>query len=316
MTTVFLTGISGFIGTNLVRYLHTHEHIRLIGHSRDRVSTTAKFKDFKLELVADVNAETLDRMGVDCVIHLAGIAHDLSNKYTPQDYYTVNSEGTKSIFEEFLKSNAKKFIFLSSVKACIDSSSVPVSEETPPNPSSDYGKSKRQAEAFMEQQKLPHGKSIYLFRPCLVHGKGNKGNLNLLYRYVKSGMPYVFGAYSNHRSFLSVDNLNFIVEEFLSNTFPSGVYHLADDQSLSTNELIAVIASSLGRKPRIWNVPVSLIEPLSKIGSFFSLPSERLKQKLTESLVVSTAKLKSVLRKPLPVDSKAGLLTTLRSFDE
>ena len=313
---IFITGVSGFVGSGLVDHLQHATGISLYGHSRNPEGTKLKFKDCKIEIVPHYSAAVFDNLNIDCVIHLAGIAHDLSNKYEPHDYYAVNFEGTKSIFKEFVKSNVKKFIFLSSIKACIDSSAEPVEEGTPANPVSDYGKSKRLAEKFMEQQKLPEGKNVYLFRPCMIHGKGNKGNLNTLYRYVKSGMPYLFGAYSNHRSFLSADNLNFIVREFLENTYASGVYHLADDQPLSTNALIAVISSSLGQKPRIWNIPVSLIDPLSKIGSFFRLPSERLKAKLTESLIVSTAKLKRVLGKPLPVDSKDGLLITLRSFNE
>lgn len=313
---IFITGVSGFIGTGLVDYLQQTAGISLFGHSQNAESTKLKFKDHKIEIISHYSAAVFDNLGIDCVIHLAGIAHDLSNKYRPQDYYTVNFEGTKSVFEAFIKSNAKKIIFLSSIKACVDSSDEPVDEETPANPVSDYGKSKRMAEAFMEQQALSEGKNVYILRPCMIYGKGNKGNLNSLYRYVKSGLPYLFGAYSNRRSFLSADNLNFILREFLENVHPSGIYHLADEGPLSTNELVALIASSLGRKPRIWNIPVSLIEPLSRLGSFLKLPSDRLKQKLTENLVVSTVKLKHVLRKPLPVDTKAGLLTTLRSFDE
>ncbi len=313
---IFITGVSGFVGSGLVVHLQYATGISLYGHSRNPEGTKLKFKDCKIEIIPHYSAAVFDDLDIDCVIHLAGIAHDLSNKYEPHDYYAVNFEGTRSVFEAFIKSDAKKFIFLSSIKACVDSSDEPVDEETPANPVSDYGKSKRLAEAFMEQQALSEGKNVYIFRPCMIHGKGNKGNLNALYRYVKSGWPYLFGAYSNHRSFLSDDNLNFIVQEFLENKFPSGVYHLADDQPLSTNELIAVISSSLNRKPRIWNIPVSLIDPLSKLGSFFRLPAERLKQKLTESMMVSTVKLKSVLRKPLPVDSKTGLLNTLGSFNE
>ena len=313
---IFITGVSGFIGTGLVDYLQQTAGISLFGHSQNAESTKLKFKDHKIEIISHYSAAVFDNLGIDCVIHLAGIAHDLSNKYRPQDYYTVNFEGTKSVFEAFIKSNAKKFIFLSSIKACVDSSDEPVDEETPANPVSDYGKSKRMAEVFMEQKALSEGKNVYILRPCMIYGKGNKGNLNSLYRYVKSGLPYLFGAYSNRRSFLSADNLNFILREFLENVHPSGIYHLADDGPLSTNELVALIASSLSQKPRIWNVPVSLIEPLSQLGSFLKLPSDRLKQKLTENLVVSTVKLKHVLRKPLPVDTKAGLLTTLRSFDE
>ena len=267
-------------------------------------------------MVPNYSGELLNELAIDCVIHLAGIAHDLSNRYKPEDYYRVNFEGTVSIFQEFVKSKATKFIFLSSIKAAVDTSSVAVTEEVEPNPISDYGKSKLKAEEYIQGCQLQAGKCAYIFRPAMIHGKGNKGNLNLLYKYMKSGLPYIFGAYSNQRSFLTDENLHFVLLKFLQNNYPSGIYHVADDGSLSTNELIKIISTSLHRKPRIWNLPTYLLNPISKTAAFFGLPSERLKGKLTENLVVSNAKLKRTLGQALPLDSKTGLMNTLQSFNE
>ena len=311
---ILITGITGFVGSGLVNYLSTQKGIEIVGHSRHNNIAKKKFNNYPIEFIETYSAKTIDELGIDCIIHLAGIAHDLSNKFKPEDYYKVNFEGTKTIFQEFIKSTAKKFIFLSSIKAAVDSSASPVDESVIPNPTSDYGKSKLMAENFISQQVLYNEKFAYIFRPCMIHGKGNKGNLNVLYKYVKSGLPYVFGAYSNQRSFLTSDNLNFITHQFLMNDFHSGIYHLADDSSFSTNQLISIISESLNKKPRIWNIPASFIDPLSKTGNFLRLPTERLKNKLTESLVVSTQKLKRVMQKPLPIAGKDGLMQTLDSF--
>ena len=313
---VFLTGISGFIGSGLVAYLQPDEGISIFGHGRDFDKVTQKFKDSRVTLVPTYSAQIFDELGIDCVVHLAGIAHDLSNKYNQEDYNKVNFEGTVSVFEKFANSRAGKFIFLSSIKAAIDSSSTVVNEDVAPHPTSPYGQSKRMAEEYIQQYKLPESKRVYIFRPVMIHGKGNKGNLNTLFKYIESGSPYVFGAYRNNRSFLSADNLHFAIKNFLKNDYPSGTYHLADDTPLSTTELITIISETLGRKPNIWNIPTGIIDPISRIASMFGFPLERMKQKLTESLVVSNEKLKGVLHEPLPLDVRTGLKNTLLTFNE
>ncbi|NOT76607.1 MAG: NAD-dependent epimerase/dehydratase family protein [Cyclobacteriaceae bacterium] len=313
---VLITGVSGFVGSGLVSYLGTFPDITLIGHGRNLPELQNKFKNHKIQFIDSYSASVLEEQGIDFIIHLAGIAHDLSNKFQTEDYYKVNADGTKFIFDEFLKSRARGFIFLSSIKACVDTSENPADENTNPVPVSDYGKSKLAAEQYIVDQILPPDKKAYVFRPCMIHGKGNKGNLNLLYKYVKSGLPYIFGSYSNKRSFLTSDNLNFITLQFLQNNYPSGIYHLADEGYLSTNDLVRIISESISSKPRIWDVNASLLNFLSSAGSGIGLPSKKMKQKLTESLVVSTEKLKKTLQQPLPIDIKAGLMNTLKSFNE
>tara|TARA_R110002124_G_scaffold189476_1_gene356790 strand:+ start:24911 stop:25294 length:384 start_codon:yes stop_codon:yes gene_type:complete len=124
-----------------------------------------------------------------------------------------------------------------------------LTEKTIPNPKTHYGIAKHQAEEYILSKKLPEGKRLYILRPCLIHGSGNKGNLNLLYKLVDKGLPWPLGAFDNKRSFLSIENLCFVIKELLGNTtIPSGAYQVADDKSLSTNELIQLLGVSLGKK--------------------------------------------------------------------
>ena len=89
----------------------------------------------------------------------------------------------------------------------------------------------------------------------MIHGPGNKGNLNLLYKLVSNNIPWPLGAFENKRSFCSIDNLMFIIKEIIEREdIPSGIYNVADDQPLSTNELIMLIAESKDRSPKIWNI--------------------------------------------------------------
>lgn len=309
MERIFITGVTGFIGHNLIQHFSNERNFQLFGHSRDAVKARDQFKGLPVELIETHSAEVFNELKIDTVIHLAGIAHDLSNQYKPSDYYRVNFENTKTIFDEFVKSNAKKFVFLSSIKAAVDISSNAVDETVQSIPVTDYGKSKRKAEEYIQSVQLEEGKRAYIFRPCMIHGEGNKGNLNLLYRFAKTGLPYPFGAFSNQRSFFTMDNLNFVFESFLNKNIPSGIYHLADEGFLSTTELYKLISLELGKKPMVWYTPSGLIQFFfSSIGKRATL------NKLTEDMMVSNKKLLQYIGQPLPVAMREGLKKTIRSF--
>ena len=289
---IFLTGSTGFVGTNLKRVLIN------------------KYSVF--ELLKDTPIE-INQNGV---IHLAGKAHDLKNTATSQDYYEVNTELTKKVYDAFIASEAKVFMTLSSVKAAADEVDDELTEDFTPNPITHYGKSKLLAEQYILSKVIPDGKRVYILRPCMIHGPGNKGNLNLLYSLVSKGMPWPLGSFINSRSYLSIENLCFIIKELIDREdIPSGVYNVADDAPLSTNEVIKMIAESRGKKARILNLSKNLIKVLARVGDILKLPlnSERL-LKLTESYVVSNAKIKKALGKQLPVSSKEGLMRTFQSF--
>ena len=160
------------------------------------------------------------------------------------------------------------------------------------------------------------GKKVYIMRPCMIHGPGNKGNLNLLYGVVSKGIPWPLGAFENRRSFTSIGNLQEVIKSLLTKDAPSGIYHMGDDEALSTNELIEVICSALGKKAHIWNIPRGQMNGFAKIGDVLHLPlnTQRI-QKLTENYVVSNAKIKAALgMKEMPVRAKDGLAETIKSF--
>ena len=292
MNNLLLFGYSGFVGSNLSNFLinnntlffYTRGSKILINH--------------------------------DAVINLIGKAHDLKNVSSPNEYYKINTELSKEIFDSFLASKAKVFITLSSVKAVADEVHGELTEDDLPNPITHYGKSKLLAEQYILSQPIPVGKRVYILRPCMIHGPGNKGNLNLLYKLASKGIPWPMGAFENKRSFCSIDNLMFIFNELIEREdIPSGVYNVADDVPLSTNEVISILAESQNRKPRIWSISKPLIQFISKMGNLLKLPlnEERL-HKLTDSYVVSNTKLMNAIGKPLPISSKEGLLKTFQSF--
>lgn len=314
---ILITGIHGFVGSNLVMSLrseHTLYGLDIVAPQKEGVVKTFSWKDLEQRQLPKV----------DAIIHLAGKAHDTKNRSAAQAYFDINTGLTKKIFDYFLESSVRKFIFFSSVKAAADSVAGEVlTEEVVPAPIGPYGESKIAAENYIlkklriENEELKN-KRVYILRPCMIHGPGNKGNLNLLYNVVKKGIPWPLGDFENRRSFTSVDNLCYVIEGLLTKEAASGIYNMGDDEALSTNELIELMCEVLGLKPHIWKLNRSLMEACARLGTVLHLPlnKERLR-KLTENYVVSNAKIKVALGiDRMPVRAEDGVRKTIRSFSK
>lgn len=291
---IFITGASGFVGTNLMQYL----------------APVYSFRPYNRKEVVDIKE--------DIVIHLAGKVHDLKNTTEEAEYYRANTGLTKTVYDAFLASDAKVFIYLSSVKAVADKIEGALTEETSPNPITPYGKSKLLAEQYIFLKPIPANKRVYVLRACHIHGPGNKGNLNLLFKLVEKGIPWPLAAFNNKRSFCCIQNLLFTVHELIEREdIASDIYNMADDEALSTNELICLIGEAIGKRSLLWKLPESTIRKLATLRDVLHLPlnTERL-EKLTESYVVSNKKLTTQIRKVLPVSARDGLKNTFRSFNK
>lgn len=314
---LLITGIHGFVGSNLVASLKT-QHILygldIVSPAKDGVEKTFSWSDLEKGNIPDV----------DAIIHLAGKAHDTKNLSEAQVYFDINTGLTQKVYDYFLQSTAQKFIFFSSVKAAADVVLGDVlTEEVVPAPVGPYGESKIKAEEYIlenEERRMMNaeekGKRVFILRPCMIHGPGNKGNLNLLYGVVNKGIPWPLGAFENKRTFTSIDNLCFVVGEMLNRELDGGIYHMADDEALSTNELIEVMCEVMGRKARIWKINRNLMEAVATIGTWLHLPLNRERLgKLTENYVVSNVKIKKALGiERMPVRAKEGLKKTILSF--
>ena len=209
MMNILVTGIHGFVGSNLVEALKENcifYGLDIVSPAKEGVVTTFSWLDIE---PTSFPFQTLPQF--DAIIHLAGKAHDTKNQSAAQSYFDINTGLTQKIFDFFLESSAKKFIFFSSVKAAADSVVGDVlTEDVIPTPVGPYGESKIKAEEYIknhfmfptvsisedrslrlekEKGRIPKNKQVYILRPCMIHGPGNKGNLNLLYNVVKKG-PY------------------------------------------------------------------------------------------------------------------------------
>ncbi|WP_160069580.1 NAD-dependent epimerase/dehydratase family protein [Sphingobacterium bovisgrunnientis] len=293
-----ISGSSGFIGENLIKIIENSEGVSL------------RSEDWRFQLST-----------AKVIINLVGKAHDHKGTAIESDYYYANFDLLKEIYNEFIKSSASLLIHISSLAAVEEFESNDYLDEMAScNPKSFYGKSKREAEKWLLDQSIPRSKKIIILRPPMIHGPGDKGNLGLLYKLISKGIPYPLASFNNRRSFISIDNFNFLVKEIIAkqNSLESGIYHVADDEPVSTKEIISIIKSVTNKNVPDIALPKLFINAVAKVGDILSIPlnTKRLK-KMTSNLLVSNTKVKNALGiEKLPLSAKEGLEITIKSFNQ
>lgn len=304
-TVTYVTGAGGFVGRHLIGALHRAGHT-----DTHRVGRSSGLTSYD-ELLS------MPLAGGSAIVHLAGKAHDLKNVSATADYDIANFQLTQRLYDAFRISDAAIFIFISSIKAVADDPEGPITEQTPAEPGTAYGRSKLKAEQYILGHPARPGQRVYVLRPCVIHGAGVKGNIRLLERLVTSGVPYPLGAFHNLRSLLSVENLVYVILALVARDAPSGVYNVADDEPLSTVEIVELIAHEHAVSARVLKVPPRLVMSLARIGDRARLPfnSERL-GKLTGNYVVSNEKIKTALSLAhMPTMTRDGLRRSVSSAE-
>jgi nucleoside-diphosphate-sugar epimerase len=298
---VVLAGCNGFVGKSISNSLYFKSDV-FINLNR-----------------ADLNKDKLPQefYTADILIYTAGIAHDISNSITEDEYYKVNVKLLQKVYIEFLKSTINVFIYFSSVKSVADNPNYIVTEESEPNPITIYGKTKHIAEQYILAN-LQEGKKVFILRPSMIHGPGNKGNLILLYKYLNKRLPWLFTSFSNKRSFCSIDNLLFVLRELSINSqIPTGIYNVCDDEPLSTNEVIDLFSISTSKRVVKIRLGTYLLKFFAFLGSHFRLKfNSSILNKLVGTYVVDNSKLKHALNKQFPLSSSEGIIKTFQSFND
>lgn len=296
---VAVLGYNGFIGKNLCEYLNPKFEI---------VEVSLRNENWKDKL-----------QNCDVFINLVGKAHDHEGQATEADYYYANSDLHKNVIDIFKESQARLYIHISSLAAQEEiKSDKALSEEDTCQPTTVYGRSKRDFEQWIFLQEFSIDKKVIVLRPPMVHGPGDKGNLGLLHKLISKGIPYPLNAFKNKRSFLSIDNFCFFINEIISNRekITSGIYNISDDEHVSTTQIIDIIKKEENKKIINLNFPKLLIRGIAKIGDVLPIPLNTVRlKKMTSDLLVSNQKIKTALGiEKLPTSAEEGLRKTIRSF--
>jgi len=251
-----LTGSTGFIGQHLLRELPKRGY-RLRVLLRRPASVPMQTASAVIGDLARPQNMSAALEGVDAVIHSAGITRAMSGD-PEDDYRMLNTEATIRLARAARRAGAKRFIFLSSIRAQCGPTADTVQRETDePRPTDAYGESKLSAERGLAELDL----DWVSLRAVLVYGLGVKGNMAQLMRLARSPYPLPLGSLGARRSLLALENLLAAIETVLvAPGTPRRAFIAADPKALTISEMIAAMRHGLGRRPNIISLPAALLQ--------------------------------------------------------
>ena len=288
---VLITGSNGFIGQHLVSNLRNEKGISLVLSSRKYVESLSGLADQFIFPSIDSSTDWKKVLvGVDTVVHLAGIAHDtkLNPKNSDIKYIESNIKTTSNLARQAVKAGVNRFIYLSSIKVNGEETSInkPFVADDIPDPQDIYAKSKLNAEIALKKISEISDLKLVIIRPVLVYGPGVKGNFLNLMKWIKRGIPLPFALISNKRDLVSINNLIKFITICLKHPSAVGqVFLISDNISLSTKSLIKKLARFQKKKILLLPFPKALLSLV-----FNLLGRKELSQKLLGSLEVNTQK--------------------------
>lgn len=276
MSLVLVTGATGFIGGHLCSFLDSRGY-KVRGVFRPAACLTtlpAEIEWRKIDDIGEITDWSTLLEGVDYVIHLAALAHQIGPKAqrSPDEFHRLNATATGRLAEAVAASNTvKRLVYVSSVAAVKSFSPEPISEATPCQPEDAYGRSKRAAELAIEKILDNTRPDWCILRPPLVYGPGNPGNMARLIQLIKLGLPLPLGGINNQRSFLFVGNLVDALERCLWHPAASRrLFLIGEGESLSTSELVRQLARHLDKPIKMVSIPPGVLKVLGKIGDLMS----------------------------------------------
>ena len=309
MKKILVTGASGFIGQSLCETLSKSGR-SVLGAVRS-LNPILLNNNIKYISVGDISFKQNWKdllFGVDCIIHCAGIVHNMNKDKNFDAYKLTNLNGTKYLAEQAAEAGVKRLVFLSSIKVNGENTDIINGLEKflyndIPKPKDAYAVYKFEAEKVLFNISTNTELETVVVRFPLVYGNAVKGNLKRLVDITSKNLPLPFKAINNKRSFIGIHNLVDLLIRCIDHPEASGKTFLASDgEDLSTPELIKLIASSMGRKANLFPMPVYILKFL---GSIFGRKEEI--NRLVGSLRIDTSYTKEILNWTPPISVEEGI---------
>lgn len=274
---VLITGGRGFVGAQLCSTLAAHGWT---------------VRNEPLRLTEDPDRWKVSLSSVFCVVHLAARVHRMGADREADDAYRrINVEGSRILAEQAANAGIGRFVFLSSIKVNGDGAERPYEASDVPDPSDSYGRSKWEAEKAVREVCERRGMECVIIRPPLIYGPGVKANFRKLLRLVELGMPLPLASIENRRSLIGLSNLIQFIETCMTHPRAAGqTWLIAEDESISTPELLRKLAQHMNRRSRLFRFPLGW---LRRLGSFFRMSAQI--DRLCNSLLVDATPARTLL---------------------
>ncbi|WP_405120543.1 NAD-dependent epimerase/dehydratase family protein [Pseudomonas leptonychotis] len=307
---ILVTGSNGFVGRALCKRLESEPELYevvLSGRQRESVVDSCYID---LATVADWSSCLT---GVDALVHLAAAVHgaDGTSLETVGHHARVNAYGTLQLAQQAADAGIRRFVFVSTIKVSGEEteSGKYFTISTTANPHGAYALSKYQAEQGLFELASRVAMEVVVVRPPLIYGPGVKANFRSLLGWAQKGLPFLVPAQSNTRTLVSVENLVDLLVVVLTHPAARNQVLLAGDgESLSTEELFAILANALGRKPLFLRLPMRIVSLLETIWPAY--------RKLSRSLAVDIGPTQKLLEWTPPSDPRQALIRTALAFRE
>lgn len=262
---VLVTGGTGFLGKHLLELLSASASFRLTAAVR---RLPAPISDrVRIVPVDDIGpltdwSQTLSAVNV--VIHTAARVHVMKERaHDPlREFRQVNVKGTINLARQAAAAGVRRFIFISSIGVNGRETSLGTSFKPgdSPAPSGPYAISKREAEDALREIAAETGMEVVVIRPPLIYGPGAKGNFHRLLQWLDRGIPLPLGSVNNKRSMVALENVSdLIIRCMYHPSAPNRLFLAADGYDLATPEILRTVAKGLGKQPRLFSLPRSVL---------------------------------------------------------
>jgi len=314
MNVILTTGTTGFIGRNLCSRLSEEgRKVRAAIRAISKVETLPSV--YETVAVNELGLFPTDwhaLRGVSTIVHLAARVHiveDLADDPLTE-FRRINVGNTLSLARQAIVTGVKRFIFISSIGVNGNLNKIPFTENDIENPSKPYAISKYEAELGLREIARNTDMEVVIIRPPLVYGPTAPGNFGSLLQWVNKGIPLPLGAIHNQRSLIALDNLvDFIVTCIDHPAAANQTFLVSDGEDLSTTDLLQRVAQAMGKKTRLFPVPVGLL----KLGAAL-LGKQAVAQRLCGSLQVDISKARRLLGWNPPISVDEGLRRAVQGF--
>ncbi|MCD0422651.1 NAD-dependent epimerase/dehydratase family protein [Rubrivivax sp. JA1024] len=292
--TTLVVGASGFVGRHLLRRLSDDRRDLRVAVHHNTAGITAGIDVVRGSLEPGFDWRPV-LTGCDAVVHLAARVHVMSDdsRAPLAEYRRANVDGTLSLARQAAEVGVRRFVFLSSVKACGEAtpSGRPLTEDDSPAPQDPYGVSKSEAEAGLRSLAQAGGIEVAILRPPLVYGPGVRANFLSMMRWLQRGVPLPLASIDNRRSLVGSDNLVDLIAVCLDHPAAAGeTFFASDGDDLSTPDLLRRLAAALGTRARLLPAPAALL-----IAAATVLGQSAAAQRLCSSLQVDIGKARRLL---------------------
>jgi len=305
---LLITGATGFVGTALVKKLNSSYDTMAVVRSQSNILPSSTH-----QLIAKNIFEAEFPNDIDIIIHLAGRAHILNEQVTDPlaEFRKVNVEGTLQLAHQALKKKVKRFIFMSSigVNGTITKQQH-FTEDSVPQPHANYAISKLEAEQELKELFAGSDTELVIIRPPLVYAAHAPGNFARLLKLVTTNLPLPFAGTRNKRSFVALENLvNFIQICIEHPNAANQTFLVADQESISTRELVQYLKQGMGKTARFIYIPQSLMKLCA-----ICIGKSKLYEQLFESLEVDTTKAQNLLGWTAPLSTQQAMLQAGQNY--